>query len=111
MNTIRWEEFEKVLICAGTVLRVEVNEAARKPSYKLWVDFGSHGIKASSAQLRDLYSVEDLVGRQVLGVLNFEPKRIAGFLSECLITGFADEKGSVVIATTDSSVPNGSRLF
>lgn len=111
MPTITWSEFEKVLLCAGTVLSAEPLEGARKPAYKLRVDFGEHGIKQSSAQITVRYRPEDLVGRQVIGVLNFEPKRIAGFESQVLITGFSDEDGAVVLAQPNLKVPNGSRLF
>ena len=111
METISWADFEKLQICVGTILRVEVNEGARKASYKLWVDFGPHGVKQSSAQITEHYSLEELVGRQVVGVLNFEPKRIAGFLSECLITGFADDEGAVVLCIPERAVPNGTKLF
>jgi tRNA-binding protein len=111
METIPFDLFEKVEIRVGTVVRAEPLEGARKPAYKLWVDFGEAGERQSSAQIAVHYRPEELVGRQVIGILNFEPKRIAGFLSECLVTGFADESGDVVLATPDRRVPNGSRLF
>ncbi len=111
MDKVSWADFEKLQICVGTILKVENNEGARKASYRLWVDFGSHGVKQSSAQITVLYNVEELVGRQVVGVLNFEPKRIAGFLSECLITGFANNAGAVVLCCPEREVPNGTKLF
>jgi tRNA-binding protein len=107
--TIRWADFEKVQLCAGTVLRVEDFPEARKPAWKLWVDFGPHGIRKTSAQVNTLYAAEDLVGRQVVGVLNFPPKQVGPFLSEFLLTGFPTDAG-VVITTLERPVPNGTRL-
>ena len=106
---ITWADFEKVAICAGTVLRVEEFPEARKPAWKLWVDFGPHGIKKTSAQVKALYSADDLVGRQIVGVINFPPKQVGPFLSEFLLTGFPTEEG-VVITTIERPVPNGLRL-
>lgn len=111
LTEITWDEFEKVGLCVGTITRAEPNEGARKPSYRLWVDFGPHGIKTSSAQITVHYTAEDLIGRQVLAVINFPVKRIAGFASECLVTGFAADDGNVVLAQPERPVPNGSRLF
>lgn len=95
----------------GTVLRAEPFLKARKPAIKLWVDFGEWGVLQSSAQLTVHYTPEGLVGRQVVGVLNLGPRRIAGFESQFLTTGFEDESGAVVLCTPDRAVPNGSRLF
>lgn len=111
MNTIVWEEFERVELRAGTITNVESFPEARKPAYKLWVDFGEHGIKQSSAQITAVYKPEELVGMQVIGVLNFEVKRIAGFKSEVLITGFERAPGEVVLAQPGKHVPNGAKLF
>ena len=108
-GTVEWADFQRLLICAGTVTRVEAFPAARKPAWKLWVDFGPHGVRKTSAQIVDLYDALDLVGRQVVGVINFPPKRIAGFESEFLLTGFHTDAG-VVITTTERPVPNGARL-
>lgn len=108
-DSIAWADFEKVLICAGTVLRVEAFPEARKPAWKLWVDFGDHGVRQTSAQIVDLYTADELVGRQIVGVLNFPPKRIGPFLSEFLLTGFHTDAG-VVITTVERPVPNGARL-
>lgn len=106
---IEWADFEKVLICAGTVLRVEPFPEARKPAWKLWVDFGPHGIRKTSAQVKALYTPEDLVGRQVVGVINFPPRQIGPFLSEFLLTGFPTDEG-VVLTALERPVPDGTRL-
>lgn len=106
---VEWGDFTRLLICAGTVLRVEAFPEARKPAWKLWVDFGEHGVRQTSAQIVDLYAPADLVGRQIVGVLNFAPKRIGPFMSEFLLTGFHTD-GGVVITTVERPVPNGARL-
>lgn len=111
-DEITWDDFERVELRAGTVLTAELLEGARKPAYKLAVDFGPEiGVKRSSAQLTDLYTPEDLIGRQVLGVVNFPPKRIAGFPSEVLVTGFLRSGGEVVLAVPEREVPNGAKLM
>jgi tRNA-binding protein len=105
-------EFEKVDIRVGRVLSAEVLEGARKPAYKLRIDFGSEiGIKQSSAQLTALYHPEDLMGRLVMGVVNFPPRRIAGFRSEVLTLGVADENGAVILLAPDRDAPLGARMF
>ncbi|BAU52197.1 tRNA-binding protein [Mucilaginibacter gotjawali] len=111
METITWHEFEKVELRAGTILEVADFPEARKPAYKIKVDFGSLGIKWSSAQITRHYTKEELPGRQIIGVLNFKAKQIANFMSEFLVTGFADENGDIVLAAIDKPVPDGSKLI
>lgn len=111
MNEISWQDFEQVELRAGTVLEAELFPEARKPAYKLTVDFGAAiGIRKSSVQITVHYKPEDLVGRQVLGVVNFPVKRIGPFLSECLICGFYRDDGSVILAVPDKAVPDGAKL-
>jgi len=111
METIDWSDFEKVELRVGTIIAVEDFPEARKPAFKLQVDFGSEiGVKKSSAQITDLYNKNQLLGRQVLAVVNFPAKQIGPMRSECLVTGFHREDGAVVLAKPDSGVPNGARL-
>ena len=110
MDEIQWQDFEKVELRVGTVIEVEEFPEAIKPAYKLRIDFGEFGIKRSSAQITALYSKEELLGRQVIGVLNFPKKRIGPFLSEVLTTGFVLPSGEVVLAQPERPVPNGTKL-
>ncbi|HEY6545024.1 MAG TPA: tRNA-binding protein [Dokdonella sp.] len=106
---IRWSDFEKVLLVAGTVTRVEAFPEARKPALKLWVDFGPYGEKKTIAQIASLYVPSQLLGRQVVGVINFPEKQVGPFRSEFLLTGFQTDEG-VVLTAIERPVPNGTRL-
>jgi tRNA-binding protein len=108
--TIEWPDFEKIDIRVGTILEVNEFPKAKRPAWQLTVDFGPIGILKSSAQITDLYSREDLTGRQVLAVVNFPPKQIANFFSECLILGVYTDKKEVVLIQPDRKVENGWRL-
>lgn len=106
---ISWADFDKVLIVAGTVTRVEPFPEARKPAWQVWADFGPYGERKTSAQIVALYRAEELLGRQIVGVINFPEKQIGPFRSQFLLTGFHTDAG-VVITTVERPVPNGSRL-
>jgi tRNA-binding protein len=110
METITWHDFEKIELRAGTILEVIDFPQARKPAYKVKVDFGPFGIKWTSAQITKHYTKEQLPGRQVLGVINFPAKQIANLMSEFLLTGFADDNGDIILASIEKPVPNGSKL-
>jgi tRNA-binding protein len=111
-NTIEWDDFMRVDLRVGTIISVEEFPEARRPAYKLQVDFGDAiGIKKSSAQITELYDRDSLLGRQVLAVVNFPPKQIGPIMSECLVTGFHDANGAVVLTMPTTEVPNGSRLI
>lgn len=112
MAEIAWEDFEKVDVRVGTILEAEPFPEARKPAIKLTVDFGPGiGTKRTSAQLTDHYEPAGLTGRQVVAVVNFPPRRIAGFKSEVLILGVPDERGAVVLLAPDADVPAGGKMF
>jgi tRNA-binding protein len=106
---ISWADFEKVVIVAGTVTRVEPFPEARKPAWKVWVDFGPYGERKTSAQIAALYRADELVGRQIVGVINFPEKQIGPFRSQFLLTGFHTDDG-VVITAIERTVPNGTRM-
>ncbi len=111
MSQISWDDFMQVELRAGTIVAAEPFPQARKPAWKLTVDFGAEiGTRRSSAQLTALYQPEQLIGKQVLAVLNFPPKQIGPFVSECLVAGLYREDGAVVLAVPDQPVPNGARL-
>jgi tRNA-binding protein len=111
VEPLSFQEFDRVDIRVGTILAVEDFPKAKKPAYKLTIDFGELGIKRSSAQITVHYTPESLIGRQVLAVVNFPPKQIADFMSECLTLGVPDEAGAVVLVQPGQAVPNGVRLF
>ena len=109
MNPV--EAFETLEVRVGRILRAEPNERARKPSYKLWIDFGPLGEKTSSAQLRALYRPEDLQGRLVIAAMNLGSRNIAGFTSEVLVLGLPSEAGEVVLLAVEREVPLGGRVY
>ena len=111
MPRISWEDFHNVELRVGTVVAATEFPEARKPAWKLTVDFGEEtGLRRASAQITDHYQPDNLIGKQVLGVVNFPPKQIGPFMSECLVTGFVQADGSVVLAVPDKAVANGLRL-
>jgi tRNA-binding protein len=105
------DAFQALDLRVGRVLRAEPNERARKPSYKLWIDFGPLGEKRSSAQLRALYTPDELVGRLVIAAVNLGERNIAGFISEVLVLGLPDEQGEVVLLAAERDVPLGGRVY
>ena len=112
METIAWDDFARVELRVGTITKVETFPEARKPAYKVWADFGPEtGEKKTSVQITALYAPEELIGRQIIGVVNFPVKQVGPFRSEFLLTGFADANGDVVIAVPERAVPNGARLM
>ena len=111
MNQIEWDDFTRVQLCAGTIVAVEPFPEARKPAWKLTIDFGADiGQRRSSAQITDLYNESILVGMQIMAVVNFPDKQIGPFMSECLVTGMAREDGAIVLVTPQERVPDGTRL-
>lgn len=111
METISWSDFEKVELRVGKILSAEVFKEARKPAYIMHIDFGDEiGQRKSSAQITAHYTPEELVGRLVVAVVNFPKKQIGPIMSECLVTGFADNEGEIVLCGVDSDVPLGAKL-
>lgn len=111
MHTISWPDFEKVDIRTGTIIAAETFSKARKPAYQLAIDFGEElGIKKSSAQITTHYQPENLVGQQVVAVVNFPPKQIANYISECLVLGVYDDEGAVVLLQPKHKVSNGQKI-
>jgi len=110
MQTITWADFEKIVIRTGTIIDAQPFPKARKPSYRLWIDFGELGLKRSSAQITVHYSPEELVGREIIAVVNFPAKQIADFFSECLVLGAYDGQGEVVLLRPDKPVGKGRRI-
>jgi tRNA-binding protein len=107
---ISWDDFEKIDMRCGTILEAAVFEKAKKPAYKLKIDFGESGIKHSSAQITALYTTEELIGKQVIAVVNFPPKQIANFMSECLVMGVYNEANEVVLLHPSIPVGNGTKV-
>lgn len=111
MSKIYRKDFEKVEMIAGTILEVLDFPEANIPAFKLKINFGEYGIKWSSAQITRLYTKETLIGRQIIAVLNLPEKQIANFMSQCLVTGFKDANGEIVLTSIDREVPNGARMY
>lgn len=111
MSEITWDDFQTVELRVGTIIQVSDFPEARKPAYILQVDFGEDlGVKKSSAQITALYAKEELIGKQVIAVMNFPPKQIGPIRLECLVTGFYNQAGQVVLAVPDQNIHNGARL-
>ncbi|MGO3194143.1 MAG: tRNA-binding protein [Sphingobacterium sp.] len=109
---ISWEDFHTVDLRVGTIIQVDDFPQAHKPAYQLRIDFGDEvGVLKSSAQITYHYKKDELMGKQVVGVVNFSRKQIASFMSECLITGFADDEGHIVLTAVERQLPNGSKLI
>lgn len=104
---ISWEEFIKIEIRTGTIIEANIFEKAKKPAYQLKIDFGDFGIKSSSAQITKHYKIDSLIGKQIIAVVNFSPKQIANFISECLVLGVYDENNEVVLIKPDKKIKNG----
>ena len=110
MDTISWEDFEKIDIRVGTIIEARDFPRAKKPAYQLVIDFGEMGIKNSSAQITVHYSITDLIGRKVVAVVNFSPRQIANFISECLVLGIYDENNNVVLLAPERNLSNGLKI-
>lgn len=111
MTTISFDDFEKVDLRSGTIVKAEVFSRAKKPAYKIWADFGPEiGVLQTSAQVTHHYTSESLVGRSIVGCVNLGEKNIAGFISQFLLVGFSDHEGNICLVTVDPKVPNGQKL-
>ena len=109
-DIISFEDFTKVDIRIGTIIEVNDFPKARQPAYQLKIDFGELGIKNSSAQITDLYTKEDLLNRQITAIVNFKPKQIANFISECLVLGVANANGEIVLLKASNNIKNGEQV-
>ena len=109
-ETLTWNDFMKVEMRVGTILSTEVFKKARNPAYKITIDFGTYGIKKTSAQVTKLYTPEDIIGRQIVAVVNFPPKQIANMMSECLILGAIGKDKAVTLLAPEREVKNGTRI-
>jgi tRNA-binding protein len=109
MNNISYQNFQNIDIRVGTILEAKIFEKAKNPAYQLLIDFGTIGTKKSSAQITDLYTIDDLIGKQIIAVLNFLPKQIANFMSECLVLGITENEKTTLI-TTDKPTENGLKI-
>ena len=109
-DNISFEDFTKVDIRVGTIVKVEDFPKAKKPAYQLKIDFGELGIKRSSAQITDIYTKKELINRQVTAIVNFEPKQIANYISECLVLGVANDDGNIVLLKASSKIANGTQV-
>ena len=107
---ITWDDFEKLDMRSGTIIDAVPFEKAKKPAYKLKIDFGKEGIKNSSAQIKTLYNPAELIGKQIIAVINFPPKQIADFMSECLVLGVYDENKNVILLQTERKTGNGNKV-
>ncbi len=110
MGTIQWNDFAKIDIRIGTVIECKPFDNALKPAYQLWIDFGPLGIKKSSAQITQRYLQKDLIGQQIIAVVNFPPKQIANFISECLVLGTVEEGNLITLLTSTHQVQNGTKI-
>lgn len=111
MPLATWNDFEKIEIRVGTVIKVEDFPEAKKPAYKIWIDFGPLGVKKTSAQITKLYKKEDLLNKQVVAIVNFPPKQIANFMSECLLLGIVLDNDEVILLQPERKAPNGYRVL
>lgn len=109
-DLLKWDEFLKVDMRVGTILEAEVFEEARKPAFKMLIDFGACGQKKTSAQITKRYKLNDLIGRQIVAVINFPPKQIANIMSECLVLGVLEDEGDVTLLQPQGTVSNGSKI-